>query len=112
MSGLSQGGEVHFNGIRVGEVIDISLDPDDPTMVVARTQVESDIPIRSDSRARLEPQGITGLNYILITAGTAELPLLKDAQPGVEVPRIPTDSSALSDLLDGGATVVGDSMKH
>ena len=25
--GLSEGGEVHFNGIRVGEVTDLNLDP-------------------------------------------------------------------------------------
>lgn len=106
VSGLSEGGEVHFNGIKVGEVTAISLDEDDPTLVVARTRVESEIPIRADSRARLEPQGITGLNYILITAGTPGQPLLRETQPGVEVKRIPTERSKLSDLLDGGATVV------
>ena len=28
--GLAQGGEVHFNGIKVGEVTKISLDPHNP----------------------------------------------------------------------------------
>ena len=72
-------------------------DEDDPTLVVARARVESDVPIRIDSRARLEPQGITGLNYILITAGTPGQPLLQDAQPDVKVRRIPTERSKLSD---------------
>lgn len=106
VSGLSEGGEVHFNGIKVGEVTAISLGEDDPTLVVARARVESEIPIRTDSRARLEPQGITGLNYILITAGTPDQPLLQEAQPDEKVRRIQTERSKLSDLLDGGATVV------
>ena len=37
--GLSQGGEVHFNGIKVGEVTAISLDTVDPTQVIARAKV-------------------------------------------------------------------------
>ena len=32
--------------------------------------VTSDVPIRVDSYATLEPQGITGINYVQITAGT------------------------------------------
>jgi len=108
VSGLSEGGEVHFNGIKVGEVVDITLDPNDPSLVVARARVESEVPIRTDSIARLEPQGITGLNYILITAGSPERPLLKEAQPRVKVRRIPTESSTLSELVVGGATVVAE----
>ena len=108
VSGLSEGGEVHFNGIKVGEVIDIALDPDDPSLVVARARVESEVPIRSDSRARLEPQGITGLNYVLITTGSPDQPLLRDAQPERKVKRIPTDSSRLSELVVGSATVVAE----
>ena len=39
--GLSDGGEVHFNGIKVGEVIKISLDPKDTSRVIARARVTS-----------------------------------------------------------------------
>ncbi|MDO8902802.1 MAG: MlaD family protein, partial [Phenylobacterium sp.] len=74
--GLSQGGEVHFNGIKVGEVTDISLDRTNPSRVISRIRVNSDVPIRVDSYATLEPQGITGLNYVQITAGTSTRPLL------------------------------------
>ncbi|MGC3944187.1 MAG: hypothetical protein QM762_06625 [Chryseolinea sp.] len=41
----------------------------------------SKVPIRTDSYATLEPQGITGINYIQITAGTPSKPLLKDVRP-------------------------------
>ena len=49
--GLSRGSQVRFNGIDVGEVINLSLDQADPTLVIARAAVTSDIPIRADSFA-------------------------------------------------------------
>lgn len=104
--GLSQGGEVHFNGIKVGEVTKIALDRTNPSRVIARTRVTSDVPIRVDSYATLEPQGITGVNYIQITAGTATRPLLKDVTPKDEIPVIRSQRSTLSDLLEGGGTVL------
>jgi phospholipid/cholesterol/gamma-HCH transport system substrate-binding protein len=104
--GLSQGGEVHFNGIKVGEVTKIALDRTNPTRVVARVRVTSDVPIRVDSFATLEPQGITGVNYVQITAGTPSKPLLKDTVPHNEIPVIRSQRSTLSDLLEGGGTVL------
>jgi phospholipid/cholesterol/gamma-HCH transport system substrate-binding protein len=104
--GLSQGGEVHFNGIKVGEVTKIALDRTNPTRVIARTRVTSDVPIKVDSYATLEPQGITGVNYVQITAGTPSKPLLKDTVPHDQIPVIKSQRSALSDLLEGGGTVL------
>jgi phospholipid/cholesterol/gamma-HCH transport system substrate-binding protein len=104
--GLSEGGEVHFNGIKVGEVSKIALDKDDPKKVIARARVTSDVPIRVDSYATLEPQGITGVNYVQITAGTATRKLLKDTVPRGAVPILQSKSSALSDLLEGSGTVL------
>ena len=104
--GLTQGGEVHFNGIKVGEVTEVALDAKDPTRVIARSRINSKVPIRTDSYATLEPQGITGVNYIQITAGSNQMPLLKDATPKDQVPVLRSQSSALSDLLEGGGTVL------
>jgi phospholipid/cholesterol/gamma-HCH transport system substrate-binding protein len=104
--GLSLGGEVHFNGIKVGTVTAISLDTVDPTLVIARVEVASDVPIRVDSYAMLEPQGITGLNFVQITAGTPSLQLLKDTVTQQRVPRIRSEPGTLSDLLDGGGSVL------
>jgi phospholipid/cholesterol/gamma-HCH transport system substrate-binding protein len=104
--GLSEGGEVHFNGIKVGEVTRIALDRRDPNRVIARIRTSSDVPIRTDSYATLEPQGITGVNYVQITAGRTANPLLKDTVPDNQIPVIRTQRSALSDLLEGGGTVL------
>ena len=104
--GLSEGGEVHFNGIKVGEVTELELDRRDPNRVIARIRVTSDVPIREDSSATLEPQGITGVNYVQITAGTSSKRMLKDTVPSGEIPVIRSQNSALSDLLQGGGTVL------
>jgi phospholipid/cholesterol/gamma-HCH transport system substrate-binding protein len=104
--GIGKGGEVHFNGIKVGEVADIFLDPRNPQYVVARSRISPDVPIRVDSYATLEPQGITGVTYIQITAGTPSKPLLRDTAKEGQIPRIPSQRDALSDLLAGGGTIV------
>jgi phospholipid/cholesterol/gamma-HCH transport system substrate-binding protein len=104
--GLTQGGEVHFNGIKVGEVTQIALDRTNPSRVIARARVTSDVPIRVDSFATLEPQGITGVNYVQISAGTPSRPLLKDTVPDDRIPVLRSQSSTLSDLLEGGGTVL------
>ena len=112
--GISEGGEVHFNGIKVGEVTKIALDRTNPSRVIARARVTSDVPIRVDSYATLEPQGITGVNYIQITAGTPSKPLLKVVEKarcearGLSpcIPILKTQRSALADLLEGGGTVL------
>jgi phospholipid/cholesterol/gamma-HCH transport system substrate-binding protein len=111
IAGLSTGGEVHFNGIKVGEVTDVALDKDDPKKVVAIARVTKDVPIREDSYATLEPFGITGVNYVQITAGSTNRPLLKDTVPKGQIPVIQSRSSALSSLLQGGGTVLNSAVE-
>jgi phospholipid/cholesterol/gamma-HCH transport system substrate-binding protein len=107
--GLSAGGEVYFNGIRVGEVTKLSLDARNPNRVVARIRISSDSPVRTDSYASLEPLGITGVNYIQITAGTLTRPLLKDASRA-DIPVIASRRGSLESLLEGGGTVMARSV--
>lgn len=104
--GISHGGEVHFNGIKVGEVQRIALDPENSSRVIARIKITSDVPIKADSLATLEPQGVTGVNYIQITAGTKSQPFLKDVTPRGHVPVIRSQKSTLSDLIEGGGMVL------
>ena len=50
INGLSQGGEVRFNGIKVGEITKIEL-AKDPKNVVAHVRMSSNVPVRTDSYA-------------------------------------------------------------
>jgi phospholipid/cholesterol/gamma-HCH transport system substrate-binding protein len=99
VKGLSKGGEVDFNGIQVGEVTKVALDKADPSRVIARARVTSDVPVRADSLASLEMQGVTGVNRVLISAGTRSTPLLKTTVPHGVVPVIHTKAGALSSLV-------------
>jgi len=104
--GISEGGEVHFNGIRVGEVTDLNLDPKKGDQVIARIRVDATTPVRVTSRAQLAPQGITGLNYIQITAGNPQSAILKAQYPDNVVPVIQSQPSPIAELLSGSGTVL------
>lgn len=106
ITGLSRGGDVQFNGIKVGEVSDIQLDAQDPNQVIAKVRVRSDTPVRVDSTATLEPLGITGVNYIQVTAGTTSKPMLKAVTPLGQTPEIQASPGTISTLLSGGGTVM------
>ena len=70
VTGLSVGGLVQYNGIKVGEVSALSLAPDDPRKVVARVRLDASAPVRQDTRAKLGLQGVTGLAFIQLSGGT------------------------------------------
>jgi len=103
--GLTQGSEVRFNGLKVGEVLGLRLDAKDTNTVLAEIQVIADTPVDTKSYARLEPLGLTGLSYIQIFSGGEEFPLLKDL-PGKGPKRIEGQMSQLDTFLDGGGSVI------
>jgi phospholipid/cholesterol/gamma-HCH transport system substrate-binding protein len=105
VNGLSEGGEVRFNGIKVGEVTTLRLDRDNPNNVIAHIRVESQTPVRTDSIAQLNFQGITGVTFIQILAGSPDSPLVV-AEAGV-TPRIRTSRTLVDELFQGGQDLLG-----
>jgi len=85
VSGLSKGGLVLFNGVQKGEVAKIDLLPDDPSQVYALVAVDSTVPLHTDTKARLEYTGLTGVAYVALTGGASKTPLLPTTatEPGV-----------------------------
>jgi len=73
VSGLLTGAAVLFNGIRVGEVTDLRLDPDNPLLVNATIAVSASTPVRADTKAGLDFQGLTGVPVITLQGGTTPL---------------------------------------
>jgi phospholipid/cholesterol/gamma-HCH transport system substrate-binding protein len=104
VSGLSRGSIASFNGISVGEVTEISLLPEDPRRVVAVIQVERSTPIRTDTRARLEYQGLTGVAQIALSGGEPGAPALA-AGPAQPLPTIFADRSDFQDLLESARNI-------
>lgn len=74
--GLSRGSAVQYSGIKVGDVVELSLDPQDPRKVRARIRVDGTIPIQQDTQARLVLTGITGATVIGLSGGTPTSPPL------------------------------------
>lgn len=98
---LSEGSEVQFNGIKVGEITRIRLDPRNPNRVLTDVRVTEGTPVRADSTAATESQGITGVSYVQISAGTPSRPLLKGASSD-PMPVIPAEDSSIQALIEGG----------
>lgn len=105
VNGLGKGGEVRFNGIKVGEVQRLSLDRQDPNRVIARINVDAETPVRVDSVAQLNLQGVTGVTFIQILAGSPDKPMLQRSDPNVPA-IIRSEHTAIDELLGGGKDLV------
>ncbi len=106
VTGLSVGGDVRFNGIRVGEVTRIKIDRDNLERVLVRIEVASDTPVREDTVASLEFQGITGVSYIQLSGGSAAKKMLWPPERDGEVPVIPSTPSAIQELFAGAPELI------
>lgn len=100
VSGLSSGSSVEYSGIKVGDVTELWLEPDDPRKVRARIRVYGGTPIKTDTQARLALANITGSMVIQLHGGTPEAPRLEGDRD--EPPLIVADPSSLSALLENG----------
>ena len=85
VSGLSLGAGVLFNGVRVGAVTAISLDPAHPKRVTATIAVDPATPIRADTRVDVTFQGLTGATAVSLVGGApdAQLPAGENGKPPV-----------------------------
>ncbi|MGD8327021.1 MAG: MlaD family protein [Sphingomonadales bacterium] len=100
VSGLSVGNSVRFNGVPVGEVKRIELDPEDPSRVRVRVEIASAVPLKEDSVALLEAVGFTGVAFVQIEGGSARSqPLTK--REGEEYAVIPSRPSAIQEVFEG-----------
>jgi phospholipid/cholesterol/gamma-HCH transport system substrate-binding protein len=93
VSGLRTGASVLFNGIRVGEVTELKLDPAAPRAVVAMVSIDKGVAVRADTSVSLEFQGVTGNASIALRGGspTAEPPA---GQP----PTLKVDAAGAQDV--------------
>ncbi len=71
VAGLLQGSAVLFNGIRVGEVTALGLDPSKPRQVRATIAVDRDTPVRKDTEVSIDFQGLTGSPVVTLTGGSS-----------------------------------------
>ncbi len=104
VTGLGRGSSVLFNGLRVGEVTRIELQPDDPRRIYAVVQVDRSTPLRIDTRARIESQGLAGVVAVQLLGGDPNSPVL-EAKPGQALPTIIAERSEFQDILETVRTI-------
>lgn len=97
VSGLNVRAPVKYNGVQVGYVDQITLNPRDPQEVRLALKIQEGTPITESTRATLMSQGITGLTYVGLKAESASAPALK-SKPGEAYPVIKTVPSLLFQL--------------
>lgn len=105
LRGVSKGAEVQFNGIKVGEVATVRIDPTNTARIQVDVEVDANTPVRVDSLASTEMQGISGVNSIAISAGTSGRPLLHDVSHD-DPPLIRAKPNALASLLTDGGQMI------
>lgn len=101
VQGLSVGGAVLFNGLRVGEVTEIRVNPGNTSEIRARINVDSLTPVKRDTRVRLTYQGLTGVAAIEFSGGTERA---GDLTPGLDnvPPALFAERSFVQNILEGG----------
>lgn len=100
VTGLAEAGDVRYNGLPVGRVVDLRLDPDDPSSVRVRVELAAETPVRRDTVATLQSQGVTGVSFVALSGGSAA------------AERLPEDSmiesrpSPLQSVLEGAPVLL------
>lgn len=107
VSGLDQSADVLFNGVNVGRVTEIRIWEDDPSQVYVAVEIDATTPIRTDTVAQLESQGVTGVAYIALSGGAAgaqDLP-----RDGLSI--ISSRPSTLQSLVSGAPDLLDDAAR-
>ncbi|HLH50843.1 MAG TPA: ABC-type transport auxiliary lipoprotein family protein [Roseiarcus sp.] len=94
--GLRSGVAVLFNGMRVGEVRDVRLDPSDPKLLLASVAVDPATPVGDDTRVGVETAGLLGSINLSLTGGSSQRLLTSGANG--EPPLLLADPAASESL--------------
>lgn len=70
VTGLQEGSAVKYQGLQVGYVSDIRIDPEKINTVILELSLDQGVPIKVDTRAEINFLGITGLKLIELRSGS------------------------------------------
>ena len=99
VSGLDAGATVTYNGIRVGRIEDVRIDPEDVSSVRVRISLRPGTPVKKDTLASVNMQGITGLKNVELSGGSNTAEVL---EPGSY---ITSRVSTFDELTDMAASI-------
>lgn len=104
VAGLNLDAPVRYRGVEVGRVQEIALAPGNVEQVQLTLAIERGIPVKVDTVAILQVQGLTGIAYVELTGGGRDSPpLQKQANDSYPVIR---SGPSLMTRLDSAVTVL------
>jgi phospholipid/cholesterol/gamma-HCH transport system substrate-binding protein len=109
VAGLSAASDVRFSGLPVGQVVDVRLSPERDGTILVRLEVDAETPVRADSVATIESQGVTGVSFVSIGPGTSDSALLSPEDG--EVPVIEAGRSTLQSLTEDAPELVSETLR-
>jgi len=108
VAGLNKGSQVQYNGIPVGRVVDIRVDPANLEQIQVMVEIDTSIvDIKSDARAFLDANILNGIATIQNRGGTREASDLAPA-PGHKYPVIKAGRSELEEVKASLPELVAD----
>jgi phospholipid/cholesterol/gamma-HCH transport system substrate-binding protein len=99
VTGLTVQTPVRYNGVPVGFVKSIELDPRNAQFVKIILRIEVGTPVTTSTVAVLQTQGITGVMYVGLKSTSMDAPLLQP-EPGEKYAIIPTQPSFLVQISE------------
>ena len=97
VSGLNLNAAVRYRGVDVGRVRRIMLAPGNVEQVRVVLDIERGTPVKTDTVATLQTQGLTGIGFVELRGGLKDSPPLQ-AAAGQEVPVIASGPSLIERL--------------
>jgi phospholipid/cholesterol/gamma-HCH transport system substrate-binding protein len=99
VAGLQNGSAVQYRGVPVGTVTDIAIDEGNVEQIQVTVAIREGTPIKTDTVAQLQLQGITGLSFVQLSGGTQAAPAL-EPRPGKRRAVIRTIPSPLERVFE------------
>ena len=107
VSGLNEKAPVKYRGVSVGEVKNIYINENNSEEVIVLIKIKDGTPVKKDTHALINLQGITGLSYIELEGGTHTSESLKTGSDDKDFGVIRTEDSII-ERVGKTLTMIGD----
>jgi phospholipid/cholesterol/gamma-HCH transport system substrate-binding protein len=105
VSGLHKDSSVQYKGVSIGKVKDIRIDKENSEFIDIYIDVEKDLPVKIDTKAKISSNGLTGISYINLIGGRQDAKLLKNSSDK-KCPIIKATPSTLEKLSVSASSIM------